>query len=285
MLVTDKCINERATKEGNMKYLKLILAACFLFVVDFGYSEETSKAFMHKYESGEVIYTNKKGSTMRAKASFSTERIPQEGRLIYKFTSNGQGNYDKYKDITWDVVTEMEEKEDFLYPLQSTRVIKDKQGSIIVKYDRRYDYDKQKIYYTLSDGQGKIIQNKEFSIKGKTVDGDTLTSFLKTFVAHSNMDGYRTFYLLSAKAELYKTTIKVIGREILELPIGKINAIKLSLILDLGNLEALGSLIPPTFVWYTEKEPYDWLKYEGLETGLGSEHIITYISKKEPTQE
>ena len=283
MKTKDKCVNEG--KEKNMKYLKLILATCFLFVVDFGYSQETSKAFMHNYESGELIYTNKKGSTMRAKASFSTERIPQEGRLIYKFASHGQGSYDKYKDITWDVVTEMEEKEDFLYPLQSTRVIKDKQGSIIVKYDRRYDYDKQKIYYTLSDGQGKIIQNKEFPIKGKTVDSDTLASFLKTFVAHSNMNGYRIFYLLSAKAELYKITIKFIGREILELPIGKINAIKLELILDLGKLEGFGSLIPPTFVWYAEKEPHDWLKYEGLEAGFGSEHIITYISKKEPTLE
>jgi len=266
-----------------MKYLKLILATCFLFVVDFGYSQEISKAFMHKYESGEVICINKRGPGVRAKASFSAERISQEERVIYKFASNGQGSYDKYKDITWDVTAEMEEKEDFLYPLQSTRVIKDKQGSIIVKYDRRYDYDKQKIYYTLSDGQGKIIQNKEFSIKGKTVDSDTLLGFLKTFVAHRNTDGYRTFYLLSAKAELFKTTIKVIGPEVLELPIGKINAIKLSLILNLGSVEALGSLIPPTFVWYTEKEPYDWLKYEGLETGLGSEHIITYISKKEPT--
>lgn len=266
-----------------MKYLKLILAACFLFVVDFGYGEEVSKAFMHKYESGEVICINKRGSAMRAKESFSIERTPQEKRVIYKFTSHGEGNYDKYKDIIWDVTAEMEEKEDFLYPLHSIRVIKDKQGRIITKFNRHYDYDKQKIYFTVSDGEGKIIKNKEFSIKGKTVDGDTLTSFLKTFVAHLNKSGYRTFYLLSSEPRLYKTTINVTGHEVLELPIGKINTVKLRLVPDLGGVEGIGSIIPPTFVWHTEKEPYDWLQYEGLETGLGSDHIITYISKKEPT--
>jgi len=266
-----------------MKYLKLILVACFLFMVDLGYSEEISKAFMYKYESGEVIYINKKDSNMRAKESFSIERIPQQERLIYKYTSHGEGSYDKYKDIVWDVTAEMEEKEGFLYPLESIRVIKDKQGHIIVTYDRRYDYNKQKIYYTMSDGQGKIIKDREFSIKGKTVDDDTLTSFLKTFVAHLNQYGYQTFYLLSSEPEIYKTNVKVIGPEVLDLPIGKINTIKLRLIPDLGNLEVMGSIIPPTFVWYTEKEPYDWLKYEGLETGILSAHIITYISKKEPT--
>ena len=265
-----------------MNCLKAILAVCFLLVAAFGYSEEISKAFMHKYESGEVIFTNKRDSKIRAKSSFSTERISQGERVIYKFTSHGEGSYDKYKDIVWDVTAEMEEKEDFLYPLHSARIIKDKQGQIVVKYDTSYDYDKQKIYYTVSDGKGKITTNKTFSIKGKTTDGETLTSFLKTFVAHRNENAYRKFYLLSAKAQLYKTTIKVIGSEVLELPVGKINAIKLELIPDLGRFSAISSMLPPTFVWYTEEEPYDWLKYEGLETGLPSTHIVTYISRIEP---
>jgi hypothetical protein len=280
MKLTDKCVNER--EEKNMKYLKLILVACFLFMVDLGYSEEISKAFMHNSESGEVIYTLQKGSTMRSKESFSTERAPQQDRLIYKYTSRGEGSYDKYKDIVWDVTAEMEEKGDFLYPLESIRVIKDKQGHIIVTYDKRYDYNKQKIYYTMSDDQGKIIKTKEFSIKGKAVDDDTLTSFLKTFVAHLNQYGYQTFYLLSSEPEIYKTTVKVIGPEVLDLPIGKINTIKLRLIPDLGQFGGLGPMIPPTFVWYAQQEPHDWLKYEGLETGILSAHIITYISKKEP---
>jgi hypothetical protein len=110
-----------------------------------------------------------------------------------------------------------------------------------------------------------------------------LTSFLKTFVAHLNQYGYQTFYLLSSEPEIYKTTVKVIGPEVLDLPIGKINTIKLRLIPDLGQFEGLGPMIPPTFVWYAQQEPHDWLKYEGLETGILSAHIITYISKKEPT--
>ena len=73
-------------------------------------------------------------------------------------------------------------------------------------------------------------------------------------------------------------TIKPIGKEILDLPSRKVEAIKLRLIPNLGLLTGvIGSLIPPTFVWYIDQAPYEWLQYQGLETGIGSTHIKTYL--------
>lgn len=40
----------------------------------------------------------------------------------------------------------------------------------------------------------------------------------------------------------------------------------------------VGVFIPPTFVWYSEEPPHNWLQYEGLETGLGSAHVVDSIS-------
>ena len=83
------------------------------------------------------------------------------------------------------------------------------------------------------------------------------------------------------KSTRYRINIKVLGVEELDLPTGKIKAIKLRLIPDLGLLTGLsGAFIPPTFIWYTEAYPYMWLQYEGLETGLGSSHIKTYVMEK-----
>jgi len=75
-------------------------------------------------------------------------------------------------------------------------------------------------------------------------------------------------------------TIKPIGMEILDLPAGKVKSIKLRLIPNLGILTGIiGSLIPPTFMWYIDQAPYEWLQYQGLETGIGSTHIKAYLSK------
>lgn len=251
-----------------------ILIICFLFMPPRLSAEEISKAFMHKHESGGIIYIDKKTSALRSKSLFSTERILQDNRVTYKYAAHGEGDYDEYKNATFDMDAEMEERDGFLEPIYSFNYIKNKDGGLIVKQEKRFDYAMQKIYYTISDAKGVIIKKVIFPMKGKTVDGPTMIHFLKTFAAHRGENSYKTFYLISDKAQLYKINIKDMGIETLELSAG-IKAIKLRLIPDLGLLTGVAkSLIPPTFVWYTEQAPYEWLQYEGLETGVGSTHVI-----------
>ena len=254
---------------------QLILITCLLSMPLQLCAEEVSKAFMHENENGNIVYINKETSSQRSKSAFSTERTIEDNRIIYKYTARGEGDYDEYKNVVFDIEVKMEEKNGFLYPIYSFNSIKNKDGSLLARYEKNFDYTKQKIYYTVSNAKGTVIENIVFPMKGLTVDGPTMIHFLKTFVAHLGEKSYKTFYLISEKGQLYKINIKNVGVEILELPAGKIKAIKLRLIPELGLLTGIAkSLIPPTFVWYSEKEPYEWLQYEGLETGVGSTHII-----------
>ena len=242
------------------------------------YYGEFPKSFMEEYENRKGACVYKKTLQLRSNLTSSINRFSRDGKIFYKYTEHGKGDYDKYQDVTWEIDAEMEEKEDFLYLLYANRIIRDKEGNIIVKYEKQFDYEKRKIHYISSDGKGNIIKKKNFPIKGKTTDNITLSYFLKTFVAHRSDKSYRSFYLISSEPRLYRIQIKVIGSEDLELPIGKIKAVKLRLIPDLGLLTGLsGVFIPPTYVWYTEQPPYIWLQYEGLETGLGSSHVVVYI--------
>lgn len=242
------------------------------------YSEEISETFMKEYENREGVYVYKETLKPRSTLSSSIERFSRDGKVFYKFTEQGEGDYDRYKDVTWEAIAEIEEKAGFLHTIYSIRIIRDRNGYVIVKYEKNFDYDKQKIYYTAVDGRGNIVKKGTFPIKGKTTDNETLVYFLKTFVAHRNDKRYKSFYLISSEPRLYRINIKTMGSEDLELPFGKMKAIKLRLIPDMGLLTGLsGALIPPTFIWYTEESPHIWLQYEGLETGLGSSHIVVYI--------
>lgn len=224
-------------------------------------------------------YVLKGTSHLRSNFSSLVKRFSRDGKVFYKYTEEGEGDYDKYLNITWDIDAEMEGKEDLLYLLYSNRIIRDKDDRVVVKYEKRFDYDKGKIYYTLTDGKGEIIKETSFPIKGYTTDDATMGYFLKAFVAQRGDKRYRRFYLISNEPRLYNITIKVIGTEVLELQTGKIRAIKLRLIPNFGILTGLtGVLIPPTYVWYSEKPPYVLLQYEGLEAGLGTPHIVAYTS-------
>lgn len=260
---------------------KLFLIICLFSALPQARAEGISKAFMSKQENGEVTYINKSDSSERSKSIFSSERILEDNRVIYKYGAHGKGDYDKYKDVTFYIEAGMEEKDGMLYPLYSINSVKNKNGRLIAKYEKKFDYTKQKIYYTISDIEEKSVKNFTFPMKGLTVDGPTMIHFLKTFVAHRAELSYKTFYLISEKGQLYRINIKDMGSETLEFPAGKIKAVKLRLIPELGLLTGVAkSLIPPTFVWYSEKKPYDWLQYEGLETGVGSTHIIAFITTR-----
>lgn len=259
-----------------------IITLIFLLAISLSFGRNTSKTFIPDYEKGQVIYKDKKSGQIRSQESFSLKKEIQNKRLIYKFYSQGKGNYDEYKDVQWTVAAEIEEKNDFLYPLYSIRTIRDNSG-VIAKIEKRFDYDKKKIYYRFSRSKTNAVKKKVFPIKGKTCDSTSMTYFLKKYIANIEDKTYKRFYLLSDKANLYKITLKVTGYESLNLPIGKIKAIKVRLIPHLGLLSGLAKVfIPPTYLWYTKEVPFNWLQYQGLETGLGSAHIIASLCHKDP---
>ena len=247
----------------------------FLLILIFTLSCTSYAEDYHESRSG--TYVLKKTLELRSNFSSLVKRFSRDGKVFYKYTEEGDGDYDKYLNVTWNIDAEMEGKEDLVYLLYSNRIIRDKDGRVVVKYEKRFDYDKGKIYYTSSDAKGNIIKETTFPIKGYTTDDATMGYFLKTFVAHRDDKKYRRFYLISNEPSLYNITIKVIGTEVLELSTGKIRAIKLRLIPNFGILTGLtGALIPPTYAWYSEKPPYVLLQYEGLEAGLGTSHIVAY---------
>ncbi|MFC1621313.1 hypothetical protein ACFL2G_03305 [Candidatus Omnitrophota bacterium] len=261
------------------RLIKNLLIICLLTAQSTTYAEEISSSFMPETETKEIIYVDKKSDEFRSKLNTSLKKIFKDNRTVYQISSTGKGNYDKYQDVTWETNAEMEDRKGLLYPLYSVTIIKEATDGASIKHEKRFDYEKRKIFYSVSDNQGNTIKEAVFPIKGLTAESTTMTYVLKAFIANRNDKSYRDFYLLSDRAKLYRVTIKPIGKEILDLPSGKVEALKLRLVPNLGLLTGvIGSLIPPTFVWYIDQPPYKWLQYQGLETGIGSTHIRAYTN-------
>ena len=259
--------------------MKIFLAGLIFFMLAPGSFAQT---FMPAKEAGEEICVNKKDGKARCKRTFTTERSVQGGKTIYKVNLTGVGDYDKYTDVNLRFTCEMEERGDFLFTLTSTQAILDKNNNLIVEYRKDYDYPAKKISYRAIDKDGKVIAKKTFPIKGRVVDDVGLGYYLKTVAAHIDDKDYRHFYLLSSEPALYEINVKKIGYEDFTSFHGKVVALKIRLIPDFGILTGVtGVLVPPTYFWFGKEAPYENLAYEGLETGLGSAHvIITTIKEK-----
>jgi hypothetical protein len=227
------------------------------------------------------VYVYKKDSAPRSEFESSFSRREEGGRVFYDMTEQGKGNYDKYENISWNIQARMEEKEGLLYLIESRRVIKDEGGKTIIEYSKVFDYEKRTVHYRALDGKGKKISEKIFRLKEQMTDDSTMIYFLTAFIARRDDKSYRRFYLVTNEPELYKIDIKIIGVEEIKLDDGKvISAVKIRIIPNLGLLTGLSKLIvPPTYLWYRQEPPYQWIKYEGLETGLGSTHIVSYVTQ------
>ena len=260
------------------KVVYLFLAGLLLCVQASG--EDFSPAYMPAAEQGTVRYLDKKTLRKRADLKFSLTQIPGSKPFRYELLRNGSGDCDKYKEITWTNTAEMEESGSFIRTLNSLCSAKDKNGETIITYKKVFDYQKNRIFWSAMDGNGKIIKKATFPIKGKTADDVTLIYFLRTFVANREHPDYKTYYLLTNEPRLYKCNIRVMGYETLHLPIGDKKAVKLKLTGDMGIIDdILDKYLPHTYVWYEPNPPYNWLQYEGLETSISSANVIISLNE------
>lgn len=256
----------------------------YFFIIFFSsavYADTIAGIFPYQEEKDSVIFIDKKTKEKRSELTYTFKRTLSPSETAFDFHRTGKGKCDKYQDITWETTAQLKEKDGFLYLLNSSCTAKDSQGKTILRYNKEFDYDKKIIYWRQLDAEGNIKKESRFPIKGKTTDDVTLMYFLKTYAANRNTPGYQTYYFLSNEPRLYKVNIKIIGTESIDLPVGTKTAVKLKLTGDMGIIDdILDKYVPHTYVWYEDYPPYEWLKYEGLETSMQSANVIAYVTQR-----
>ena len=256
-----------------MKILKVIAVALIISAGGLCLAQNVSSAFLPDNEEGYGRYVYKKDLTPRSQFSSKLERNTDG---TYTFTQTGSGDYSKYQDITWESLAIMRVQDGVLSPIYTRRIIKDKQGKPIVTFEKNFDYAAKAVRYKASLADGKVV-TESFPIKGNTTDEILLTFFLKSFAARQGQEQYRNFFLVTSEPKFYRINLQFFDSQDMDTAWGRVKAIKMRLIPQLGWLTGLAkAVVPPTYVWYTAQPPYIWLKYEGLECGLGSTHIVVY---------
>jgi hypothetical protein len=135
-----------------------------------------------------------------------------------------------------------------------------------------YDVKNKKVLVR-NDGKEKV-----FTLRDDMIG----TEFIFLAVANYPFDEKRdfVFYLLTSEPTVYPMTLKYIGEETITSAAGKaVDCYKIQMIPDLGFLNVVGAFVPKTYFWYTKSAPRQFVRYEGLDGGLGDPYIVREAAK------
>jgi hypothetical protein len=163
---------------------------------------------------------------------------------------------------TWDSRSYFKYEGAKLTPFQVEVIIKDQNGSVVQTIKKSYDLQNQVVYCRIN-GRTKTL-NFDRDMIDKEEMGVCISSY--DFERKPDM----SFHLMTNEPARYKMTLKYLGTETVQ----NIPCHKLQLVPDLGALNMIGAFVPKTYFWLEAAPPHDFVRYEGLESGLGTPYIV-----------
>ncbi len=245
------------------------------------YATERPGSFMPGYETAEVRCLDKKDGKQRSTMSYELKRQARDAGIHYVLVTEGTGDWHTFRNVTFSGTTAMEERNGYLYPEETRFLVKERSGDPVISYHIDFDYDAQRIYWTSQGPDGKVIKQATYPLKGITTDPASMFHFLRPFAAKASEGAYESFYLLTFEPALYRVLIRQVPFQKDEARFEATQCMKLKFTADMGIVDnVLDRYVLHTYMWFEAAPPYDWLQYEGMETGMHSANVIAFVTHR-----
>jgi len=197
----------------------------------------------------------------------------------YRLIKSGRGDYGKFQNVAWTIESETELRNRELCPLRTVLTVKNQDGEIIFTSIAIYDYEQQRLRVTQRGEKKEHIKEPTFPLKKPVSDHASLIYFLKPFIRDLQAGQTVQFFFLSGEPAQYSLKARLVGTDKLTVGSQERETTKISVTPDMGPLNIIvDKILPPTLLWYDQKPPHAWLKYQGLECGRGSVSIVTNVT-------
>lgn len=248
-----------------MKKISLILFICLIFS-GIAYAETFKVTRIS--EKPKDIKTYEKDSGKFVWSSTNTiATFELEGKTYIKIGEDGAGQFGndkKYK--TWHAESIYLLENGTMIPQHANLEYKDKDGVIVGMLNTVYDTAEGKVKCKL------LNQRKQFDLKEGMLDKYGLGVALKNYPFERKEDFI--FPMLTNEPSFYSMTLVNKGIDVLTVNNATVECYKIQMIPDLGFLGMFAPFVPKTYFWYRAAEPHDFIRYEGLESGLNTPYIV-----------
>jgi hypothetical protein len=189
---------------------------------------------------------------------------------MLKITEDCRGLWGNKNEMSWNAENYYVYSDGVAIPDHSTITFYDPKGSIIENQGKKYSRDKRKVYCL------KNNERKEFDNEDDLIDKELLGMCLMNY-PYGRKEDFE-FHMMTNEPAHYKMTMVNRGIENIKVNGKEFACYKLQMIPDLGFLGIFAPFVPKTYFWYKVLAPHEFVRYEGLESGLNTPYIVMEAS-------
>jgi len=224
-----------------------------------------------------AIVTSAKDGGVRWKAEWALEPLTVNGQKEVKITETGQGRRSPFRqEIQWTIEA-VWKAESALSPLRVERRVRDMNGRLLVTERKAFDIARGIVQFERLDAIDGRSTTKELDVPSDTLATEGIGMAL-SLLPFDSPQPFSAHLLTNAPA-LYAVTLEPRGRERVKTPAGEFECYKVELIARLGLLDLFQVFVPKTYFWFTVAPPHAWVRYQGLESGLGTPEVIMEVAR------
>jgi hypothetical protein len=219
------------------------------------------------------------GKPQRWTAEWTMEPATDKGLPAVHFTEVGRGQYGGYTEpVSWTVDAVWSADRVFR-PLRFEKTIKNSSGRVITTERKTFDPAAGSVEFERKR-EGHATETRHVATPPDTLAPEGIVGIMRFLP----FDHWRTttVHLFSNEPKLYEMKIEMRGREHVKTPAGDFDCYKIEMVPQLGALNLMKGFFPKALFWFTVAPPHFWVKYEGLESGVGTPHIVMELKTYEP---
>lgn len=195
-----------------------------------------------------------------------------DGTGISVMTEKGEGFYTGYEGrVHWTAKLWFRDAAGKVSPVRMESEVFSLGGEKLSSETQSFDVEHGKVVHESRVFPGGDKRHTEFRAPGDMANRLILGMYVRDMLEAG--DTSRTVYMLNSEPSLYKLTIRVVGRESIEVGGRVRDTFKLCLDPELGFLSFVKIILPKAYVWHSAKPGFEWLRYKGVEETLESPEV------------
>ena len=225
-------------------------------------------------EKGTIVTEYKDGG-LRWKADWKTDIYVENGETKFKLVFKAKGATSPFsQETTWRSVSIWKAEDEFI-PLESETRIKDLSGNLVMVDKKNFNHKKNTAVFEREDLQLNSYTRKQYDITTDTLIVEGIVYALRTLPFGT--DETIKAKILSNEPELYNVEFQQKGIETIKTANGLVECYKVEIVPKLGVLGVFKVFFPKTYFWFTVAPPHRWIRYEGLENGIGTPEVVMEV--------
>lgn len=212
------------------------------------------------------------------KAQWGMQELQLHGKRTVRFQETGSGRLSAFSgEVRWSVVSTWLADGGFR-PLETERTVTTSEGKVLLVERKHFDPTKGTVRLErTSTGQASEIRLVDVPEDTLAIEG--LAGVLRFAVIPQSREF--SAHILTNEPKVYKVSFEWRAEEKVRTPAGDFDCYRVEMVPHLGLLNVVRPFLQKTNFWFTVAAPYNWIRYEGPESGPGTPAVVMSLSRVE----